>query len=494
MFYAAMSMFSWKSESDRKKSVFLISFITATLCSLLVYWYELSNFTLSIDEEFPDNFEQTVMMGRWAHALLKLWILPEPYVPFFSLMIGLIFLSLSCAVSVTILELSATEAALFSVLYIALPQFAYQAEFSNQVDTVGISTFLSALSLLAFKKSGYRLLSRGAATGVFLLVISTAIYQSSHFITYTLVCAICAASLLHSKDRPLLSMKFAVISVVSLIIYHLSTKAAKAYFGVVDFSYFLYLTSWGKKPVAECLMIIYSSVMSYFKMKSFYGFSVYAITPLTIVSILALSKENISNRLMCAGFVILCILSPMLMIFVMGTEQAPRVMIALPVAFASSILIAYRGNEFKKIFFCIAGVVLAIGVMSSSKLFYSDRMAHEADLAFYEDVISTVRLKEPSFSPYRNKIYFYGPYSVKNDWKVDNSDVFGNSFFYWDGASNRRILAMLKMSNVADFTPLTESEEKKAKSIGKGLKNWPSVDSVGTFDNVVVVRLGDPWF
>jgi len=150
MFYAAMSMFSWKSESDRKKSVFLISFITATLCSLLVYWYELSNFTLSIDEEFPDNFEQTVMMGRWAHALLKLWILPEPYVPFFSLMLGLIFLSLSCSVSVTILELSATEAALFSVLYIALPQFAYQAEFSNQVDTVGISTFLSALSLLAF--------------------------------------------------------------------------------------------------------------------------------------------------------------------------------------------------------------------------------------------------------------------------------------------------------------------------------------------------------
>lgn len=64
-------------------STFLISFITSLLVLLIVYGFELTHFSLSIDEEFTNNIAHTISMGRWGHALLKLTIFPEPFIPFY---------------------------------------------------------------------------------------------------------------------------------------------------------------------------------------------------------------------------------------------------------------------------------------------------------------------------------------------------------------------------------------------------------------------------
>ena len=45
-------------------------FIAALISYCFVYGFELTHFTLSIDEEFRNNFLQTLMLGRWGHAFL----------------------------------------------------------------------------------------------------------------------------------------------------------------------------------------------------------------------------------------------------------------------------------------------------------------------------------------------------------------------------------------------------------------------------------------
>jgi len=489
------AVFSGSTGKGLLNNALFLPFITTFICSIFIYWFELSNFTLSIDEEFTDNFCQTLMMNRWFHAILRRWIFPEPFTPFASLFLGIIFLSFASSFMCKSLNINKESSIVFSLLMASIPQFAYQAEFSNQVDTVALSVLLASISFCVFTLNQCRVFSLSSLYGVILLTLSTSIYQSSHFITYPLTIAACAINLSNGDGRKSFKpLYFSVISIAAVTLYYVSAKLAQKTFGVGDYKYFSQLLAWGKTSTTETISNISSSVSSYFTADSYFGLSAYSLIPISFIMPFFLKGRTFNVRAGVAILVFLCALSPMLMILVMGTNQPARVMMSLPVAFACAFTLIYHFNLFKKTILIAACILVLISCVNVSKLFYSDKMAREADNSFYNDVISTVRLKNPSFSPYRNKIYFYGPYNVHNNWKLQNADVFGNSFFFWDGASNRRILAMLKTSNIADFIPLSENEEKKAKQIGKDLKNWPSVDSVGTFDNVVVVRLGDPWF
>jgi len=473
---------------------FFIPFITTFICSIFIFWFELSNFTLSIDEEFTDNFNQTVMMGRWFHAILRRWILPEPFTPFASLFIGIIFLSLASSFMCKSLKLSKESSIVFSLLLSSIPQFAYQAEFSNQVDTVGLSILLASMSFCIFVSNDCRVISVKSLWAVILLVLSTSIYQSSHFITYPLTITACAINFCNGfgkrSFRPLL---FAFISVLAVILYHFTAKIAQSIFGVTPFSYFMYLLAWGKSPAHEVIFNIYSSISGYFKGKTNFGLTPYSLISISLLLVFFTKEKLFKHKVAIAALLVLCALSPMLMIFVMGVNQPARVMMALPIAFACSFIVVYQLNLCKKTIFVASCILVVVSCVNTSKLFYSDKMARVADESFYNDIVNTIRIKDPAFSPYRNRIYIYGPYGPNNPWALPNADTFGASYFTWDSASNRRILAMLRMSNIADFKPLSESEEFKAKEIGKTLGRWPSVSSIGVMGDVIVVRLGDPW-
>ncbi|HEI3734961.1 TPA: glucosyltransferase domain-containing protein, partial [Escherichia coli] len=129
-------------------------FIAAFLCYCVVYGFELTHFTLSIDEEFGDNFFQTIMLGRWGHGLLKHYILPEPYVPFFTTIISIAFLSIAAGLSAMYLKLGRTHSLAFVIMLASLPQLAYQLEFANQSDTIGVALIFSAASLIAMDAGG----------------------------------------------------------------------------------------------------------------------------------------------------------------------------------------------------------------------------------------------------------------------------------------------------------------------------------------------------
>lgn len=404
-------------------SLFL-PFITTFVCSIFVYWFELSNFTLSIDEEFTDNFYQTVAMNRWFHAILRRWVFPEPYAPFASLFMGIIFLSLASFFMCRSLKLSKESSVVFSLLIASIPQFAYQAEFSNQVDTVALSVLLASVSFFLFTLNHCKVISLSSLYAVILLALSTSIYQSSHFITYPLTIAACAIKFINGEGKKSFkTFYFSVISVAAVSTYYVTAKLAQKIFGVSDFRYFSQLLAWGKAPSSEIISNILTYVSAYFTADSYFGLSAYSLFPISLVIPFFLKGRSLFLKAGTAILLVLCALSPMLMILVMGANQPARVMMSLPVAFACAFTLAYQFNIFRKTIIITSCVLFIMSCVNVNKLFYSDKMAREADASFYNDVISTVRLKDPSFSPYRNKIYFYGPYNVHNSWKQENSDV-----------------------------------------------------------------------
>ena len=89
-------------DQNNKHQIAIFSFLSALIIYIFVFGFELTHFSLSIDEEFNNNILHTVAIGRWGHALLKASIYPEPFIPFFTEILTFILLAASCTVIVKI--------------------------------------------------------------------------------------------------------------------------------------------------------------------------------------------------------------------------------------------------------------------------------------------------------------------------------------------------------------------------------------------------------
>lgn len=163
---------------------------------MIIYGYELTHFTLSIDEEFFDNFYQTVSLGRWGHAFLRWYILPEPFAPFFTTLVSLLFFSLSTTLVTYIYNLSTKDSCIMAALCMSVPQFAYQLDFANQSDTVSIGMLLSVISALAFVKYVDKGIIKGCVLSIVAYVFSISIYQSLAILPITIILGWCLYSVL----------------------------------------------------------------------------------------------------------------------------------------------------------------------------------------------------------------------------------------------------------------------------------------------------------
>ena len=71
-------------------SVLLFSFII----SFVTYGFALTNYSLTVDSESPAFSDYSMGLGRWGTNLIRYRIF-EGHLPYFTLLLGLIFLSLS---------------------------------------------------------------------------------------------------------------------------------------------------------------------------------------------------------------------------------------------------------------------------------------------------------------------------------------------------------------------------------------------------------------
>lgn len=477
-----------KTELTINTSNFFISFITSLLVLSIVYSFELTHFSLSIDEEFTNNIAHTISMGRWGHALLKSTIFPEPFIPFYTEMVSLIILALSCSVITTTLCLKTQQSLFFSILYSALPQFAYQLEFSNQSDTLATAVLLSSLSThLVLREKGVLL---SFITPIIALTVSVSIYQSIIFLPVSIIASyICYAIANNKRDLIFKSivLKPSIVMIVAAVTYSLLTKIIQWHFGKSSESYFLNMIGWIHRPVNETIKSVVTFIVDYFSFNAPYGLSIYAFS---LLFLLVTFTSPIKCRIMFLFSATAVILSPFLMNAIIGGFLPPRAMNCLAISFAASGVIVFSLYPGKKILWAFPLIAFLYGTASSSKLFYTDYLSYNQDYNISSFIAHDIYkyIDTPPDRPVR--VYFYGALNIDSVDKPLNHDMFGSSFLNWDAGNSARISAFMNATAIAKIIPASFDEVKSEIKIIDSAPLWPNKESVFRVNNVILVKLG----
>lgn len=477
--------------TTKNLDTFKSAFIAALLAYIFVYGFELTHFTLSIDEEPLDNFLQTLSAGRWGHALLRHYVLPEPYAPFFTTALSIIILSLSAATSSIYIGLNKLQSISFVIMLAALPQLAYQLEFSNQADTVSLSFLLSVVALFMIEKMSVI----RASAFIMLTVVSLSVYQSIFLYAATLTCIRITIDAIKGQIIFRQALKkifvFSLLITLSLIINSFLAKWTALYFDVTISNYLTSMIGWGKRDVYEVLKSVLIFMRDYLTFKSAYGINAFPFVLLSIITIIILSikRKRGAPLIILMGFATL--LSGFLLNFAIGSGMPPRAMTQIPLVFAGLFAAALVISRVRYIGLIISIIFLCIGSAASNKLFYSDFMAREADQNLSNQIITTIYNNIPNFDEKVTPVFFYGSYSPLNSWKIPSADVFGSSFFDWDGGNNRRMYMYLSTANLIKLKEPNEIQVKNSIVAAKDMPSWPNRNSIKIFDGVVVVKLSD---
>ncbi|WLI77144.1 glucosyltransferase domain-containing protein [Kosakonia sp. H02] len=471
----------------------IIIYLSALFSSLIVYGYELTNFTMSVDEEFSDNFNNTISLGRWGHAFLKVFILPEPYVPFFTTLLSLAALSLAAFLTARLLKLDTFNASILAVLYISLPQFAYQLEFSNQSDTVSIALVASTLAVHYFLKGKQRILSFRTFIAVVLYTLSISVYQSFAILPIVIYIAYITTENIRARytiaDNLMNLIRFGAIAATATIIYYCLNGYIQSKLGLSS-TYLQNKVGWDFSDINNSIVQDIEYVISYFNGRSYFGLKIYSTTMLAygvVVAKLFMRRQITTSNLLLPA---LLLISPMIMIAALCSNLPPRTMLGLSVSFSVIITLSLMDIHSNAVKIGVAAIALAIGCANSSKLFYSDMMAYKSDSNNARFIMQSIYNKYPDFSPSKTPVYFYGGYYTVKTWKIDNSDTFGGTIFSWNGGVNKRIHEFLRAEGIADLKMIAPKDVNKFRGYAVNHPQWPHDDSVQLKDGVLIVRLG----
>jgi hypothetical protein len=130
------------------------------------------------------------------------------------------------------------------------------------------------------------------------------------------------------------------------------------------------------------------------------------------------------------------------------------------------------------------------GAYHVSALFYADRMAFEADRLLGNRVAETMHQAAPGFDEHATPVYFVHGFTPVNIWRGDDFDLFGVSFFAWDGGNPDRIMAFLKALGIADLHQPSAEQIASVRAELPALPAWPNPGCVHLSHGVLIVKLG----
>lgn len=165
----------------------------AMAMAMLVYGYEIANYSLSIDEEvnrwyFSENSRAWIGQGRWAMGML-VYLLPSglssmPFLPTFLFAMGL---AISAVVFSRVITDSREEAVVFTGIFVTCPVLLHIGEFTTFSWGIAIGLITTAFASRSVSRGGTRnSLIAGACVG-----FSMAIYQALLILYCTIVSLIC---------------------------------------------------------------------------------------------------------------------------------------------------------------------------------------------------------------------------------------------------------------------------------------------------------------
>jgi membrane protein implicated in regulation of membrane protease activity len=471
---------------------------------LLLYGYEIFNFSLSIDEEtFSHSYTlwASIAQGRWGIGLMSRVFPPMGGIPMLSTALFCLGLGVSaCAMARLLFTRSPAQYACAGI-FVSSPLWPHIAEFNVLSWGVALGCVMLVFSLilvLAPHRLGYIL-------AVGLLAFATSIYQNLFVWFPVLLCVrylsvvLGTAPVIAADEQEKFPwLRSGLVAVGGLLVYVGMESLLLKIFSMrlVYVQDFLRLSEFKRVPVAALLFTlhqIWEFVLGGHPLYLGYG-RILTLLPLLglIVAIgrLLWRGQLTARQRWLAGASLAAALAFALSPIVVAAGAIPaRVFITwIPLsAFLAGICFSYL-SLFDKPLYCILAAALFVSVWVSVSLFYTDHVARQRDEILTARIMARVDQIVPD--PHgRIPFVVVAPARGRDVEAMRKVEIFGTSFFE-HGPDPVRINAYLRVLGIDSLEPSTMAAVAPQRAIIESMPMWPAAGSVALVNGILVIKLG----
>ncbi len=478
--------------------------------SFLTYGYEITNFTLTIDEEIWSYCDKNAIVkawigdGRWGIALWKA-IFPTRFVlPFFNGLLAVCILTV-CAVIFFMYFKSYFEnkaaAVISACVFLTMPLHTFYLMFDTFSVEVAAAYMFAILSGILSVKSCFEHNAAQKWGAFLLLCFAISIYQSYYQVYIGMVCGALIIKIWkeNGEEAILTTTKEYIFAICisigilagALVMYGIVNYALQAVFGKSSYVADTYF-KWGTMDPRECIQEVYRLVRALFLdtgsiMRYHDSFQLIFVMLLihSIVGVILIKKRKILFLLAILGLNFsICV-----NYIVLGGATPLRTLQAIPVycCIASFLFFNLSVHKFWK---KIVVVMLLLCCLYQSayvvQMFYSENIRQDRDLALVNRVI--MRIEELDLGEVPDyPVCFVGNHTWYNRYSIAE-ETLELSLFNTGQAS--RIYKWLSVLGYAYHAPTNEQQEQ-AEQAALDMPKWPAQGSVDKVDDLIIVNIGN---
>lgn len=487
--------------------------VAAVAVFMLVYGVELSNFSLSIDEEIASSITTTAItwlsQGRWGMGLIT-WVLPNfEAIPLLSTVlfgVGLLFATMRGVID---FRLTGPQAYLYAVVHAGFPLWLHIAEFNTFAAGFGFG--------IAAAASGAGFAVRAKSTGGLLLSVALLAFAISVYQTLAIYAALYALLALHAEfDAGLLTdakpakralvvnvMRVAGLFIAALLVYWSTQQLAMKVVGIEMAYVDVYWQGdrLRSDPVGTLLAgtrVLGEYLAGRESMYLGWGAGVLFLTWLGLLPTFVLSRDRsrrAAARLLVSWCVVLVAVAMIAVPFVLSAGTLPiRSHVAWPLlaAWLASRIELPPGMRWRVA--CGAGLAYYSVVVCSigASLFYTERLVRAADAALTQRLAPAIFEAAGPMANTPVPFTLVGQFYLPVEGQIQRAGVFGTSFYEHDGGNVRRAALYMKTLGMHGFDPVWLGNRPDLIPSARSMPTWPAPGSVRLVNGVVVVKLGQP--
>lgn len=487
--------------------------VAAVVVFMLVYGVELSNFSLSIDEEIASSITTTaaawLSQGRWGMGVVT-WVLPNfEAIPLLSTVLfgaGLLFAAMR---GVMDFRLTGPQAYLYAVVHTGFPLWLHIAEFNTFAAGFGFGVAAAA--------SGAGLAVRSNSTGERILSILLLAFAISVYQTIAIYAALYALLALHagleadvsSGRKPakralfVATMRVAGLFMAALVVYWSTQRLAMKIVGIQMAYVDVYwqgdrLLSDPGGTLSAGVRVLREYLTGRESMYLGWGAGVLFLTWLGLLPTFVVSRDRgrqAAVRFLLSWSVVVAAITIIAVPFVLSAGTLPiRSHVAWPLLaawLASRIEVPSNTRWYVA---CGAGLAYYSMVVCSigASLFYSERLVRAADAALTQRLAPAILEAAGPAAKLPVPFTLAGQFSFPVEGQIQRAGVFGTSFYEHDGGNVRRAALYMKTLGMHGFDPVWLGSRPDLIPSARSMPTWPAPGSVRLVKGVVIVKLGPP--
>ena len=476
---------------------------------LLLYGYEIFNFSLSIDEEvFGDKNQWAWMVtghGRWGTAVLTRVFPPIGNIPMISTILFCVGLGISAYVLARIFFRQPAAQYAFAGMFVAYPVWPHLAEFSISAWCIGVGCILLTLCLLLFLAE--HLLADILAAG--LLAFATGISETFFVWFLVLLCLRYLSVILNTAPSDAVPtntkipwLRSLLITLAALLIYF-SVQRLGFWFApsrlhyvqsFVRFDHFMALPFLSiARTVSQSLRML----LGYHRIYLGYG-PVVMFLPLVgfliiAVQLLRRGKLETYQRVLATLLLVAAFVLALTPILVSAGAVPVRALIALTplIAFLAGIAF-WKSLRLTKLMYLALGIALFICIWINVSLFYTDNLARQRDQVLATRIMSRVDSVVPNPPAKRMPFVVVAARPWADAGNFRKVEIFGDSYFDTghEGGNPIRMAAYLRTLGVDTLEPVPIAKAAQHRAAIEAMPIWPAAGSVAMVEGMLVVKLG----